>query len=147
MTNGSMAVGFSLNNKEKQRIREKYDVRSPYDPIYMNMPWDISINYTLSYSNPNIATNRDISQVVRVQGSLNLTQFWDIRASTNYDIETRKLGFTQLRLYRDLNCWEMNFSIVPFGPRKNYSFGLNLKPQMLKDLKLERQRNWIDLQN
>jgi hypothetical protein len=38
----------------------------------------------------------------------------------------------------------MSLGAVPFGPNKNYNFTINVKAQVLQDLKLVRRRDYRD---
>jgi len=40
---------------------------------------------------------------------------------------------------RNLHCWSMSASFVPFGWNKNYSFHIGVNASMLQDLKYDRQ--------
>jgi len=45
---------------------------------------------------------------------------------------------------RDLHCWSMAFNFVPFGYMKSYSFTINAKSSMLKDLKIQKRQSHYD---
>ena len=62
----------------------------------------------------------------------------------NYDIEDRKMSYTSMSIYRDLHCWEMRFTVIPFGPRRSYSFTIQAKGSLLRDLKYEKKPNYRD---
>ena len=64
--------------------------------------------------------------------------------NTNYDISAKAFSFTNFSIYRDLHCWEMSLNFVPFGYMKSYSFTLNARTSMLKDLKVSKQRSFYD---
>jgi hypothetical protein len=50
----------------------------------------------------------------------------------------------QLALNRDLHCWSMSFSWVPFGQMKSYMFHIGVKAAMLKDLKYDKESSRFD---
>jgi hypothetical protein len=60
--------------------------------------------------------------------------------NTNYDIVAREFSFTTFNVNRDLHCWSMAFNFVPFGYMKSYSFTINAKSSMLKDLKFRNDK-------
>ena len=84
------------------------------------------------------------AQLANSWGSLNLTQKWRINMNTNYDIMARQFSFTSFSVYRDLHCWEMSLNFVPFGRMKSYSFTLNARTSVLRDLKVSKQRSFYD---
>jgi hypothetical protein len=43
-----------------------------------------------------------------------------------------------------MHCWEMRLSTIPFGQRKSFYFTLQVKAQVLNDLKLIRRRDYRD---
>jgi hypothetical protein len=79
-----------------------------------------------------------------MRGSLNLTKNWRFNMNTNYDIMAQAFSFTSFSVYRDLHCWEMSLNFVPFGRMKSYSFTLNARTSMLRDLKVTKQRSFYD---
>jgi hypothetical protein len=47
-------------------------------------------------------------------------------------------------LYRDLHCWDLSLSVVPFGFNKSYMVTFKPKSALLSDLKLTRRREFYD---
>ena len=80
-------------------------------------------------------------------GDLNLTPKWKIGFSSGYDFSQKTISLTTIDIFRDLHCWEMHFNWIPFGFRQSYNFTINVKSSMLQDLKVNRRRQWFDLQN
>lgn len=143
LTQSTVAIGFKLSNdKQIKKLKEKQQAKTVE---YGIIPWDVNISYNYNYSKPGI-TNARRTQTVQLRGQVQLTKKMRINASTNYDIQELKLSYTTLDIYRDLGCWELAFNIIPLGNRKSYSFSVNIKPQILKDLKIDRNREWYDLQ-
>ncbi len=101
-------------------------------------------NYSFNYMRPNPNLKGKFTQTVNLRGSLNLTQNWRINMNTNYDIAAREFSYTSFSVYRDLHCWEMSLNFVPFGRMKSYSFTLNARTSVLKDLKVSKQRSFYD---
>lgn len=142
LTQSTIALGFKLSN-DKQ-IKKLMDKQKAKTAKYGVIPWSANVSYNYNYSKPGIANARR-TQTVQIRGQMQLTDKMRVQASTNYDIQELKLSYTTLDIYRDLGCWELAFNIIPLGNRKSYSFSVNIKPQILKDLKLERNREWYDL--
>lgn len=121
------------------------------DYIDWSIPWSLSINYNLRYSN-NIAyrdfsrtDTRKVVQTLGFSGDINLTPKWKLSAQSGWDFENKGLSYTSVNIYRDLHCWEMRFSWVPIGPRKSWNFTLNVKATVLQDLKLTKKKDFRDI--
>jgi len=83
-------------------------------------------------------------QTLSFSGDFKITNNWKITFSSGYDFKNKELTYTSINVYRDLHCWEMMFNIIPFGQRKSYNFTINVKSTMLKDLKLNKKKDWWD---
>jgi hypothetical protein len=87
---------------------------------------------------------RSIVQTLRVMGDLNITAKWKVTAQTGYDFEQHDFAFTQISIYRNLHCWEMRFSWIPYGYQKSWNFQINAKSSLLQDLKLTKKKDFRD---
>ncbi|MFC2090652.1 putative LPS assembly protein LptD, partial [Bacteroidota bacterium] len=110
------------------------------DYVDFDVPWSLRLDYTLSYKKPKDVST--IVQTVRASGDLSLTPKWKIQFSTGYDIRDRQFTMTNLSLRRDLHCWQMSISVVPFGNYKSYNFQINAKSSILSDLKYNKRKSW-----
>jgi len=106
----------------------------------VSIPWSINLDYNLLLSRPNLETTL-ATHAITVNGSLKPTQNWSFVFSTGYDLVSQQVTYTQINVVRDLHCWEMRISWVPFGFNQMYMLGLNIKASSFKDAKLERRRN------
>jgi hypothetical protein len=121
----------------------------PYDEdIYyagyvdFEIPWSFNCDYNFRYTKN--SDKPTIVQSVRFNGDFSLTPKWKIGFNSGYDFTAKKITVTNVSIYRDLHCWEMQVSIVPFGTYRSYSFQINIKSAVLKDLKYEKGDNWYD---
>ena len=73
----------------------------------------------------------------------NMLKKWKIGINSGYDFDRNDLSYTSINLYRDLHCWELLFNLIPLGYHRSYYITLRVKADVLKDLKLERRRDWI----
>lgn len=110
--------------------------------VNFDIPWTLKVDYSFTYSKP--AFKSSIVQTVRLSGDFSLTPKWKIGYNTGYDFVSHKMTVTNVNIYRDLHCWEMRLSFVPFGTRKSYTFLINVKASILKDLKYNKSRSWYD---
>jgi hypothetical protein len=145
MTNASLSIGYritSKSKKKKEKGKAEQSIGYSDDYVDFDVPWNLNIDYTLRYTN--VGYNRDTTQSIRFTGDINLTSKWKIGFSSGYDFDTKKTTYTSVNIYRDLHCWEMRFTWIPFGFRRSYNFQINVKSSVLQDLKLTKQSNWSD---
>lgn len=158
LTNASLSIGTSFksgaadsksNNNQPQnnnlnQANNNFNNTefTPNIEVNYDIPWSLNVNYDWSYSKS--GKNKSYTQTVRVNGDLSLTKKWKIGFNTGYDIEAKKMSFTNITISRDLHCWEMRFNIVPFGERKSYFFEISAKAPILRDLKYNKQKSWYD---
>lgn len=81
-----------------------------------------------------------------VNGSLQLSKFWYAAANTGYDFTSKQFTSVLLSARRDMHCWELEFSTIPFGFHQNFQLTVHVKAATLADLKLQRKRDWTDTQ-
>jgi len=79
-----------------------------------------------------------------VPWSLSLTPKWKIGLNSGYDFVKKDFSTTNFSIHRDLHCWDMRFTVVPFGDRRSYSFTISAKNALLRDLKYNKRRSWFD---
>jgi hypothetical protein len=169
LTSASISAGFSLKSK-KERTGSKAgqsaldsesqlnnpemsrdDPNAIYDPnveefygdyVDFDIPWSVRIDYSFSYNKP--MDEARIIQTIRASGDFSLTPNWKIGFNSGYDLDKKQFTTTNLSIYRDLHCWEMRISVVPFGNYKSYNFQINAKSSILQDLKYNKRRSWVD---
>ena len=111
-----------------------------------NVPWNISFSYTFSHVDRYVASLMNIEsqtiQSITLSANVSLTDNWRIAMSTGYDISNKGMSYTTVDVYRDLHCWEMRFSWVPFGYYKSWFFQINIKADALHDVKYEKKKNY-----
>ncbi|MEG1555847.1 MAG: putative LPS assembly protein LptD, partial [Bacteroidales bacterium] len=120
-----------------------------------NNPWSFTINYSFAYSTSDNYKyyqnqlesnkyNNNIIQTLNIIGEFSITKKWKIGFTTGYDFVQKALSYTSLDIYRDLHCWEMRFNWIPIGYRKGWSFTINVKASVLKDLKYNMKQDFRD---
>ncbi len=162
LTRASLATTFNLNPQVVRR-QQPVPVTTPeQEAIVRNIntnpdlyvdftvPWSLAVNYTLNYSR-RVRARADIFEEVsefanalNFNGDVKLTDNWKIGFFSGYDFDNKEITYTTLNIYRDLHCWEMAVSWIPFGPRQSYFVTINAKASILQDLKLQRNRSWYD---
>ena len=140
--NGEWALSFAYNLNKKRKKPELQPIN-----FFFEYPFNLSIYYTLMYRTYNENTSNiknETIQTLSFSGDFKITNNWKITFSSGYDFKNKELTYTSINVYRDLHCWEMMFNIIPFGQRKSYNFTINVKSTMLKDLKLNKKKDWWD---
>jgi hypothetical protein len=158
ITNANIAMGTNLNPKGQKsdaKTQEKigksnmseadkqYMLNNPGAYVDFTIPWNLRINYNLSYNNTPLNPN-DIKQNLQFSGDLSLSEQWKIQFNSGFDFEAKKLTQTNLVILRDLHCWTMSLNWTPFGYFTQYDFRINVKASVLQDLKMERRKPFFD---
>ena len=116
--------------------------------VNFNIPWSFNFSYSLQVNDQYTAYSRTdtvtVTQNLTFQGEINFTKRWRLTVNSGYNFTQKQLIQTSLDIYRDLHCWAMHLQSIPFGPRKSYTFTLNVKSAILQDLKLVRRRDFRD---
>jgi hypothetical protein len=163
ITNVSVNVGLNLTSsqggKKKEKKTETVDdnipnsgaqdelerqkrLNNPADYVDFSVPWSMNFNYSFTYSKPQFKAQ--VIQSLSVNGDLSITPKWKIGITSGYDFTNKQVTTTSLNIMRDLHCWQMNISIVPFGKYQSYNFAINVKSSILKDLKYTKNKSWYD---
>lgn len=158
LSSTSLSVALNLrldqNTFNKKKTTQKSSSDGKYKKTERN-PWSLTFNYTFTYGiNDNIYyymlrdTNRYANNMVHtlnVVGDVQITKKWKVGFTTGYDFVQKALSYTSIDIYRDMHCWEMSLNWIPFGYRKGWSFTINVKAAVLKDvLKLSPHQDYRD---
>ena len=66
-------------------------------------------------------------------------------ATTPYYANLRlRLTTSSVSISRDLHCWQMSFSWIPFGYHRSWSFNIGVKAASLSDLKYDKSQSMYD---
>ncbi len=127
-------------------LRRQYMAQSYYD---FSIPWNFGFNYVISYSisytnNGTTGYQQNVTQSIGFNGSVNLTPKTGITFSGGYDIANRSLTTSSIAITRDLHCWQMSFSLIPFGYYKSWNFTIGVKSATLADMKYDKSQSMYD---
>lgn len=165
-TNMSISSGFSLRSQQskdkeegesedkfenEERLYDEYidgdmDYQQGFSAdsyVDFEIPWSLNVRHSWSI-NKSRGGDPVISNTLNLSGDVSITPAWKIGGQMNYDLEQMEMSYTSLNIYRDLHCWEMRFTVVPFGTRKSYSFTIQAKGSLLSDLKHKQESSWFD---
>lgn len=164
ITNATLALNTNLNpsaRKKEKSTRDKvaqsdipeedkrHILENPQAYVDFDIPWSLNLGYNLSYRRP-ITRNAtaiqrpQVTQTLQISGDLSISDKWKITYNTGYHFESAQFTQTNLGISRDLHCWTMNLTWVPFGRFQSYNFTIAVKASVLQDLKLERRRPFLD---
>jgi hypothetical protein len=151
LTTVNIALSTNLNrkaaNKEykaknpEQQQEVDFINRNRHLYVDFDIPWNLNINYNLSYGKTGYNA-ANITQTMSFTGDVSLTKKWKVGFQSGWDFVASNFSFTQFNIARDLHCWQMAVTWIPFGPRTGFTFDLNVKSTILRDLKLSRRNNW-----
>jgi len=159
MTYTNVALGFELQSKRYgQPVGSKntndQQVVEDSDPskgarVNFSLPWRLGVNYSYDISRSYLGGEVSDSQhqSILVNADVTILKYWKLGYSGGYDLQAGEWTPTSLNLYWDLHCWEFNFNIIPLGVRKSFSFRINVKASILRDLKFEQRRPYGNTRN
>ncbi len=130
---------FDPDNPIPPDVRRQMMTAKYYD---FSIPWNFGFNYSVNYSNNGL--KKTITNSLGFNGSITLTQKMGVTFTGGYDFDDSKLTPGTVSLSRDLHCWQMSFTCVPFGYRKSWSFNISALSTMLQDLKYEKNSSFYD---
>ena len=113
-----------------------YDETEPPD---FSIPWNLSLNYNFNLSKAD-ASNPTKSSGLGLSFDFSLTKNWRFKVRGNYDFQRKEISAPDVAIYRDLHCWEMNFTWKPFGSYRGFRLEIRMKAPELKDIKVTKSR-------
>jgi lipopolysaccharide assembly outer membrane protein LptD (OstA) len=154
----NLSFGYDLKAKTKtakpnapaSSSKEEIEDVKTHPNLYIDWdnPWSLRFDYNFRLTSTPVLTTgeikRDIVQTLGASGDINITEKWKFSARTGYDFQAKDFSFTQITIYRNLHCWEMRMSWVPYGTQKSWNFQINAKSSLLQDLKLTKKKDFRD---
>ena len=127
-------------------MRRQWMAGQYYD---FSIPWNFGFNYSFNYSvqyvnNGTTGYRKNVSQTLGVNGSVRITPKTMITVTSGYDFAARKMSMTSIAISRDLHCWQMSFTWIPFGAHKSWAFNIGVKAASLADLKFDKSYTQYD---
>ncbi len=132
-----------------QQQKEKTDAENPfskkeYSVLYddtqspdLSIPWNLSLNYNYNLTKPTADSSVSYSNMSFDLG-FSLTKNWKFTIRGSYDFDRKQISAPQITIYRDLHCWEMNFTWNPLGSYSGFHFEIRLKAAELQDIKVTK---------
>ncbi|WP_449440473.1 putative LPS assembly protein LptD [Pedobacter steynii] len=164
LTNFGFSFNYSLNpealkrkNENEQNLKDKAAKtgmtpeqseelakvsRDPNAFVDFKIPWNFAFSYTFNYNTDRVGQNSTITNTLNFNGDANITTKWKVQFNSGWDFKASTFSQTSLAIYRDLHCWDMSFSWIPFGAYQFYSVDIKVKASVLQDLKLSKRKNY-----
>ena len=96
----------------------------------------IGISYTINKINPE---NKIENFWLNSNTSINVTNNWKLNYNARFNLIDNNIVRHNLTLYREIDCWEFFVDWTPNGYARGLYFRLNLKSDILQDLKVEQK--------
>jgi len=147
LTNYNIALSTNLNPKGQKSQAPvsninpnaaNYLIAGAGQYVDFTIPWNLSVAYNIQYSKIGVAPATYINTLT-FKGDIKVSDNWKVGFSSGFDVVKQQLPYTTVNVYRDLHCWQMNLSLVPFGTAQSFMFTLNAKSSLLTDLKITKQ--------
>ncbi len=134
----------NTQNRTQEQIDQLAAIsRDPNAFVDFNIPWNFAFSYSFNYSNPlGVASTRSLTNTLNFNGDFNLTPKWKVQFTSGYDFKAKNISQTSFSIYRDLHCWDLSASWVPFGLYQSYSIDIKVKASVLQDLKLSKRKGY-----
>tara|TARA_X000001036_G_scaffold339394_1_gene318493 strand:- start:21 stop:878 length:858 start_codon:yes stop_codon:yes gene_type:complete len=142
LTGIRLATNFTLlgktNEPKPESEKEFSDRTKEFLTDLSSNSWQskIGISYTANKINP---SNTIENFWVNTNTSMNVTQNWKLNYNARFSISDKNIVRHNITLYREIDCWELFVDWTPTGYAKGLYFRLNLKSDILKDLKVEQK--------
>lgn len=117
--------------------------RDPNAFVDFKIPWNFAFSYSFQYSTTEVGSNSQLTNTLNFNGDANITPKWKVQFTSGWDFRNKTFSQTNFSIYRDLHCWDMSFSWVPFGAYQSYSVDIKVKAAVLQDLKLSKRKQYF----
>ena len=134
----------SKEDHSTKKKKKKDDEATDDGYLFAKIPWSLSVSYNLRYGASNEWDEKrnyykmEFRHNLSFSASIGLGSGWKASTSLSYDVNAKKMSYTSINVSRDLHCWSMSASFVPFGPYKSYTFHIGVNASMLADLKYDK---------
>ncbi len=134
--------GFGVEESSDYSAFNRTDYIGLYDevPSDFSIPWNLNLNYNFSFNKPTPDAST-IRSTIGASLSVSLTQAWKLTFRGNYDFQAKEISAPQVTIFRDLDCWEMNFTWNPLGTWRGFRFEIRMKAPELRDIKVTKSRD------
>lgn len=130
-------------NSAKEEAELSEFIANPDLYVDFNIPWSIRFTYNVNFTRKGFEEGK-LTQNLRFNGDISITEKWKLTFQSGYDFAKKKFTEARFNIVRDLHCWDMTLSWIPYGRQQSYNFTIKAKSSLLQDLKLSKKRNASD---
>jgi LptD protein len=142
-----VATAAKSPNDPAKAAMQKFIQANPLAYVDFDIPWSVNLSYNLNYSKQGFAPSQ-VTQALQFTGDVSLTPKWKMNFSSGWDFVFKAVTLTNVGIMRELHCWDMSFNWTPIAGNNlrasNYSFTIQPRSALLRDLKLSRRRAYYD---
>ena len=140
LTGIRLSTNFTLKGKQsdnKNNTNLSKETAAFINDLSLNN-WQsrLGISYAVNKINPD---NKIENFWLNTNTSINVTSNWKLNYNARFNLIDKNIVRHNLTLYREIDCWELFVDWTPNGYAKGLYFRLNLKSDILRDLKVEQK--------
>ena len=140
LTGVRLSTNFILKgkNSSNEQQGEFSDETKNFLNDFSSNVWQsrLGVSYTINKINPE---NKIENFWLNTNTSINVTSNWKLNYNARFNLIDNNIVRHNLTLYREIDCWELFVDWTPNGYARGLYFRLNLKSDMLQDLKVEQK--------
>ena len=134
---------------DEYQTEAAYISNNPAEFADFSIPWSVSFSYSLRFQRDRKADysgfRTSLFQDVNWNGTVNLTEKWQLGLNGFYNISQKELGTISVSIARELHCWQMAINVSPVGRYRFFNISISPKSGLLRDIKVNRTRYFYDL--
>ncbi len=130
---GAQAAGSMTPSEELRRQLETVTAST----MLTSRPWDASVTFRYSRGSDPGNVNYWTEGAV----AFSLTRKWRVNYGIQYDLDDREIASQEFTIFRDLHCWEAQFTGRYFEEEWRYYFRINVKA--LPEIQYERGDRYL----
>ena len=140
LTGIRLSTNFTIKGKKNdiQNENELSEETKNFLNDFSSNVWQsrIGVSYTVNKINPE---NKIENFWLNSNTSINVTNNWKLNYNARFNLIDNNIVRHNLTLYREIDCWELFVDWTPNGYARGLYFRLNLKSDILQDLKVEQK--------
>jgi len=134
---------------DEYQTESAYISNNPAEFADFSIPWSVNFSYSLRFQRDRKADysgyKTNVFQDINWNGTLNLTERWQLGLNGFYNISQKELGTISVSIAREMHCWQMAINVSPVGRYRFFNISISPKSGLLRDIKVNRTRYFYDL--
>lgn len=132
---------------DEQQRQLQYARANPAEFTDFNIPWTLSLSYSLSFSRILRADYKgfttETNSGLTFNGDFSLTPKWKVGATGSYDVTHASLQQLSAFITREMHCWQLSINVNPVGLYRSFNISFSPKSGLLRDFKINRTRSFV----